>query len=153
MSDNQTTQSDNSYASKNILMDRNKSSEQYIKDAEKFYIIPILIREKFPDLVKLIIETESMDLEEREYWLQIMPIMSEEQTVKFRSILVKEKEQLSKIDGQYNSEISRISDKHSAILDEAKLKKRLDTLKAEEKEADDAEVAQEEDLLKQLEGL
>lgn len=136
-----------------IVKDPNKSVEEYIREAEQFYIVPMLVRESFPDLIKLIIETESMDLEEQEYWLQIMPIMSSEQIVKFRDILVNEKNQLTKLDQEYDSEISRISESHSRVLDEAKLKQRLDTLKAAESEANAEETTQEENLLKELENL
>lgn len=136
-----------------ISIDFNKTAEQYIKEAENFYIVPMLIRDNFPDLIKLIVETESMDMEEREYWLQIMPIMSEDQIVKFRNILVNEKEQLNKLDTEYESEMSRIKSKNRTTLDEGKLKERISQIKEAEKVSDVAEISQEEDLLKQLEGL
>ncbi len=56
----------------------------------KFYI-PAVVQEKYPNLVPLILETESMDDEEREYWFQILPIMTPEQVEKFREILISEK--------------------------------------------------------------
>ena len=92
-----------------IVVDKNKSAEQYMKEAEGLYIIPLLVRETFPDLIKLIYETESMNTEEREYWLQIMPIMTEEQIKKFRDILVNEKQQLDKLDQEYEQEMSKIN--------------------------------------------
>ena len=46
-----------------IKIDPNKSNEQYIAEVEKSYIVPSLVRNKFPDLVKLIYETESMNHE------------------------------------------------------------------------------------------
>ncbi len=135
-----------------IVIDKNKSQEQYVKEAEGKYIIPALVREKFPDLVKLIYETESMNDEEREYWMQIMPIMTEEQIVKFREILVNEKDQLAKLDNEYEQEMGRINAPAPAI-DEAKLKKKMAEIAKKEKIGEEAEKSKEEELLKQLESM
>ncbi len=134
-----------------IIVDPNKTTQQYIEDAESKYIVPALVREKFPDLVKLIFETESMDNEEREYWLQIMPIMTEEQIVKFRNILVNEKEQLARLDAEYQEEMTRIEAKKAKAIDEEKLKEKMQEIKQAEAKAEASEEQQGEDLLKELE--
>lgn len=136
-------------ASKSIQVDKNKTEAQYIKDAEAFYIIPALIRKKFPDLVKLIFETESMDEEEREYWLQIMPIMSEEQIVKFRDILVNEKEQLAKLDKEYENEMSRIN-KPVKDIDEKAMKEKIAAIHEVEKASKQQDTTEEQVLLDKL---
>jgi hypothetical protein len=135
-----------------IVINKDKTQEQYVVEAEEKYIIPALVREKFPDLVKLIYETESMNNEEREYWMQIMPIMTEEQIVKFREILVNEKNQLAKLDNEYEQEVGRINAPAPAI-DEAKLKKKMAAIKQKESAGEEAEKAKEAELLKQLEGM
>lgn len=132
-----------------IVIDKNKSQEQYVTEAEGKYIIPALVREKFPDLVKLIYETESMNNEEREYWMQIMPIMTEEQIVKFREILVNEKVQLAKLDNEYEQETGRVS-VPAREIDEEKLKKKMAEIKEKETIGEEAEKAKEAELLKQL---
>lgn len=81
------------------------------KKAQDFDI-PELVREKHPDLITLILETESMNDEEREYWFQILPIMTEDQIAKFRAILENEKEQLARLDAEYQEEISKLNEKH-----------------------------------------
>jgi hypothetical protein len=136
-----------------VVMDKNKSNEEYIKEAENNYIVPDLIRTKFPDLIKLIFETESMNEEEREYWLQIMPIMSEEQIMKFRDILVNEKDQLSKLDQEYEKEMARINDSKPKEIDEAKMKEEMQKIQAAESESEVGEAAEEAALLKELEDL
>ncbi|MEK7673428.1 MAG: hypothetical protein AAB373_06110 [Patescibacteria group bacterium] len=137
-----------------VVVDKNKTAEQYIAEAEIKYIVPAIVREKFPDLVKLIYETESMNQEEREYWLQIMPIMSEEQIVKFREILVNERDQLAKLDQEYKAEMQKAGDKPVATpLDEAKIKERMDQLKATETASKQAEASQEQDLLQKLDNM
>lgn len=133
-----------------VLVDKNKSPEQYMKEAEQKYIIPRLVREKFSDIIKLIYETESMNEEEREYWMQIMPIMTEEQIKKFRDILINEKEQLSKLDKDYEQEMSRINAKKAPEIDETKLKQKLEEIKEKEKADEQSDKDKEEELLKQL---
>lgn len=136
-----------------IVVDKNKTAEQYIIEAEEKYIIPKLVREKFPDLVKLIYETESMNQEEREYWMQILPIMTEDQIVKFREILVNEKEQLEKLDTEYASEMSRINNNAAPAIDEKVLKEKMAQIKEQEASSESQEQAEEAELLKKLQGL
>jgi hypothetical protein len=132
-----------------LVKDKMKTAEQYIREAEATYIIPVLIRENFPDLIKLIVETESMDKEEREYWLSIMPVMTEEQIVKLRDILVNEREQLAQINHQYNQPAK----KAVAPLDEAKLKQQFARIKEAEDKAKIEDLAKQEELLKMLESI
>ncbi len=163
MSDNTVTTSDPTgggtagatmiAASDDVVVDKNKSAEQYMKEAEAKYIIPVLVREKFPDLIKLIYETESMNKEEREYWLQIMPIMTEEQIKKFRDILVNEKEQLAKLDNEYEQEMSKINQKHAQQIDEKEMKAKIEKIEKAEMSSESEEQRKEEELLKKLEDI
>lgn len=136
-----------------IVIDKSKTPEQYIKEAEAKYIVPALVREKFPDLIKLIYETESMNEEEREYWLQIMPIMSEEQIVKFRDILVNERDQLSKLDKEYANEMNKISKAPVPEMDEVKRKEEIFKIKEAEKANEEKEKSEEDVLLQKLNNL
>jgi len=136
-----------------VVVSKEKTAEQYMTEAQNKYIVPKLIRQTFPDLIKLIYETESMNEEEREYWLQIMPIMTEDQITKFRGILVNEKEQLSKLDNEYHSEMSRINKSHAPAIDEEKLRARMEKIKTEEASHDKEEKDKEAALLEQLENL
>lgn len=150
MADEKSTQQGKS---SQIKADPAKTNEQYIAEAEKLYIIPKLVREVFPDLVKLIFETESMDADEREYWLQILPIMTEDQIKKFRDILVNEKEQLTKLDKDYESEMSKLEKTQKATISEEEVLKRRAELKAKESANETVEQKQEEELLKNLQNL
>ncbi|OGJ42157.1 hypothetical protein A3I58_03705 [Candidatus Peregrinibacteria bacterium RIFCSPLOWO2_02_FULL_39_10] len=136
-----------------VIADKNKSAEQYIKEAEAKYIVPPLVRQKFPDLIKLIYETESMNEEEREYWLQIMPIMSEEQTTKFRDILVNEKNQLAKLDKEYEMEMAKTNKGPAMQLDEVKMKGKIQEIKQAEATSEKEEQSKEDEVLKQLNNL
>ncbi|MBU2524007.1 hypothetical protein KKG71_02330 [Patescibacteria group bacterium] len=112
--------------------------------------IPDVVKKKHADLIQLILETESMNDEERDYWFQILPIMTDEQIEKFRAILENEKEQLAKLDAEYQEEIAKLNDKH---VDEWKQfeseEERRKRQEAEQKEAASDEDAAE----KLLEGL
>ena len=151
MTDPQTNTTTN--PTSDIVVDKKKTAEQYIKEAEAKYIIPNMIRDKFPDLVKLIYETESMNNEEREYWMQIMPIMTEDQIVKFREILVNEKNELAKLDKEYEDEMAKINKKHLKEIDEAQLKQKMETIKKAEAADQSTEKDKEANLLNQLDNL
>ena len=60
--------------------------------------IPDDVRSKFPELIDLIVASESMNDEERQYWINILPIMTPEQTEDLRGILDNERKQLEAID-------------------------------------------------------
>lgn len=133
-----------------VVVDKAKPPEKYIEEAEARYIIPKIVREKFTDLVKLIYETESMNQEEREYWMQILPIMTEDQIVKFREILVNERDQLNKLDKDYESEMAKINANKAPEIDEVKLKQKMQEIKQAEKSSEEVEKSEEELLLKKL---
>ena len=138
-----------------VKVDKSKSPEQYIAEVESKYIVPPLVRDKFTDLVKLIYETESMDAEEREYWLQIMPIMSEDQTLKFREILVNEKNQLAKLDQEYEQEMSKINNNAGVTkeINEEEVKAKMEEMQKEETAYESSEQSEEADLLNALDSL
>jgi hypothetical protein len=123
------------------------------KAAGPKYVIPAIVKDKFPDLIKLINETESMNEEERDYWFQILPIMSEQQIAKFRQILLNEKEQLAKLDEEYNDEIQRLNNKHMLEWKEFESKEKRAALTAAEKKEEVTEKVEEAELLKRLSSL
>ncbi len=117
---------------------------------EDKYSVPPLVKEKFPDLMQLIKETESMNEEERDYWFQILPIMTEEQIGKFRTILLNEKQQLTQLDQEYSKELNKLNDKHLLEWKEFESKEKRNALSTAEAQAEIEEKAAEEDLLKRL---
>jgi len=126
------------------------SSEQ---SAAAKYNIPPSVQEKFPDLVDLINQTESMNTEERDYWFQILPIMTDQQIAKFRQILVNEKEQLTKLDQEYEEEIKRLNNKHLLEWKEFESKEKRAELTAQESKAEKTEKIEEAELLQRLSSL
>lgn len=70
--------------------------------------IPADVAAKFSELVGLIQKSESMNDEERQYWINILPIMTPEQIKSLRDILDNEKKQLQAIDEKYSKEMQKI---------------------------------------------
>lgn len=135
--------------SKAIMLGEEEEGVQPPPSQEK-YAIPALVKEKFPDLIQLIKETESMNDEERDYWFQILPIMTEEQIRKFRDILVNEKQQLTNLDQEYEQELQKLNDKHMIEWKEFETKEKRKTLTSAEQTSKAQEKAEEEELLKRL---
>ena len=138
---------------KQIVADPNRSAEDYIKLAEEQYIVPALIRENYPNLIKMIFETKSMDQEEREYWLQIMPIMSEDQVTKLLEIMTNEKQQLDEIGKNENNSLADLASSAPAPLTSEDMKKRMEDLKRREQAEEDAEKSRHAAHLEELENL
>ncbi|MCX6734119.1 MAG: hypothetical protein NTX63_04920 [Candidatus Peregrinibacteria bacterium] len=132
-----------------ILQDFGLTAEQII-EAETKHAVPASVREHFPDLVALLIKTESMNTEERDYWFQVLPIMNDDQIIKLRTILVNERDQLKKIDSEYNSEIGKINQGHKSEWNAFEAQEKKKILVEAEKKAEVEEVQTEESLLDKL---
>ncbi len=124
-------------------------SQQTVAPPEK-YNVPALVKEKFPDLIELIKTTESMNDEERDYWFQVLPIMTEDQIQKFRTILVNEKEQLARLDHEYEDHIEKLNEKHMIEWKEFESKQKRDAIATAEATTQKKEEQTEEALLQQL---
>ena len=72
--------------------------------------VPPEVERQFPDLIALIRASESMNDEERQYWVDILPVMTPEQVEQLRGILQNERDQLAAIDAKYAQEISKVGD-------------------------------------------
>ena len=105
---------------------KNKSKIKKIKKSEvktTFYIDKE-IEKKYSKLIKLIKETESMDDDERQYWFDIMPSMTDKQIGRLKDILEVEKKKLQELEIKYQKEIKRLNEKHLIEWSEFQLKKK-----------------------------
>ncbi len=113
-------------------------------------IISEEIKKAFPEILALILGSESMNQEERQYWINILPIMSPEQVKNLQEILQNEKSQLEAIDAKYAKEIEHVGEKELTQQTEEEIrKKRAVRQKAEQQHKEEEEQAAE-DLLKQM---
>lgn len=59
------------------------------------------IKFKYPDLIKLILESESIDNDGKQHWLDTLIVMTPEQTDQLFSILSTEKREIQKLNSQF----------------------------------------------------
>ena len=111
------------------------------------------LRKKYPDLIDLVLKSESMNDEERQYWVNILPIMTPEQVQNLRDILDNEKKQLADIDKKYSAQIDTATDKERIAKTEASIVKRRTERSEQEEEHEIKEDVHTEDLLKKIEQL
>ena len=101
----------------------------------KTFIIADETLAQYNELVDLILATESMDDDERQYWFDIMPSMTDEQIDRLYSILDTEKKKLEKLEEKYQDEIKNLNEKHLIEWQEFQMKDSKKKIK--EAEADD----------------
>ncbi len=71
--------------------------------------IPADVQAQHGDLIELIKQSESMNNEERQYWINILPVMTPDQIQNLKEILENEKHQLAAIDDKYSKQIEQIA--------------------------------------------
>lgn len=114
--------------------------------------VPPGVAAKFGDLIELIKASESMNDEERRYWINILPIMTPEQIGNLREILQNEKEQLAAIDEKYATEMRKVEDAEAVRRTGENLRQRRTTRTAAETSNRKTEEQEAEELLKKIEG-
>lgn len=135
------------------MNNNNQNTGAVLTRMEEKYIIPDRVLRDFPDLVELIKQTEAMNLEEKNYWFKIMPLMNSEQIANLRGILVKEREQIDTINAKYDQDLEEINDKHQTEITAIEIQKRREQLQQKEKADASAENAEENALLEELANL
>lgn len=113
--------------------------------------IPEDIAAKHPELVALIQESESMNVQERQYWINILSAMTPPQREQLQGILVNEKRQLAAIDRKYAQEMEQIGMQSSLIRTDQERRKRRETLAQQEEQAAQTEAQRKRDLLERIE--
>ncbi len=113
--------------------------------------IPPEIQQKFGPLIELVKGSESMNNEERQYWINILPIMTPEQLKNLEDILMNEKKQLAAIDEKYSKEVATIGDEKVVAQMEEEIKRKREQRAKMEKKLAEEEGKSEDSLLKQIE--
>ena len=76
------------------------------------FIVPDEVQAKWPELVKLIKATESMDDNEKQYWFDTLPSLGEGNVDLLFTILDTERVKLAELELQYQEEIRKLNEKH-----------------------------------------
>jgi len=92
---------------------------------------------KYGELIKMILATESMDDDERQYWFDIMPSMTDEQIDRLFNILDTERRKLEELELKYQEEIKRLNEKHLIEWQEFQMKESKKKIKQAEQEDED----------------
>lgn len=87
---------------------------------------------QYNELVDLILSTESMDDDERQYWFDILPSMTNEQVDRLYNILDTERKKLEKLEEKYQNEIKNLNEKHLIEWQEFQLKDSKKKIKDQE---------------------
>jgi hypothetical protein len=94
------------------------------------------IQVKFPELVDLVLGSESIDNNEKQYWFDILPSMTDEQVDRLFNILMTERKQLEELNMKYQEEIKTLNEKH--LIEWQALQSQKARNKVQEKEKSDA---------------
>ena len=110
-------------------------------------------RSSFPELIDMIIGSESMNNEERQYWINILPIMTPEQIQSLLDILNNEKAQLDAIDKKYAKPLSAEEEQEQIAKTEAQIQEKREERTEQEEafEIEDEEAS--DDLLEKISDL
>ncbi|MDD5469479.1 MAG: hypothetical protein PHO92_01625 [Candidatus Peribacteraceae bacterium] len=127
------------------------TSDQKAAAGAKALAIPDEIRQKHPELIALILGSESMNDEERQYWINILPVMTPEQIGNLKDILINEKTQLEAIDKKYAADIEQIGQQQLlSKTSEERHKRRLER-EQQEQQHQAEESRKEEEILRKIE--
>lgn len=112
-------------------------------------IVPPALRTQFPEVIELIEQSESMDTSEKQYWIDLLPMMSPEKIQELRDILVNERDQLAAIDAKYNQDVQKTKQVDLAETEAERTRKREQLSSIENVERTEA-TQEAEDILKQI---
>jgi hypothetical protein len=121
--------------------------------SKKDFSIPQEVKDKYPDLIELILGSASMNDDERQYWFSILPIMTQDQVTRLREILTTEKQKLAEIDQKYQKQLDDVNQKHLIEWQAMKAKEQKQQLEQAEQKTKSADEKESEHLLDQLNNL
>lgn len=85
---------------------RTPKTGKMLKDFE----VPEKFLNQYPELVAMILRSESMNDGERQYWFNLTEVMNTEQVEKLRGILTREREKLAEIEAKYGPSQPKLTD-------------------------------------------
>lgn len=121
---------------------------QVTKDWFVFQILDE-VQAQYPELIKLILNTESMDNNEKQYWFDIIPSMTDEQIDRLFDILETERRKLEELEVKYQEEIKNLNEKHLIEWQEFQTKESREKIKKAEESDEDNQTSADE-VLKML---
>ena len=114
---------------------------QIVRDDFTFTILDE-IQIQYGELVELVLGSESIDNNEKQYWFDILPSMTHEQIDRLFNILMTERHQLEELSLKYQEEIKTLNEKHLIewqSLQSQKAKQQIQKAEAQDTSKSDAE--------------
>ncbi|MBI5421800.1 hypothetical protein HZA44_01550 [Candidatus Peregrinibacteria bacterium] len=108
------------------------------------------VRKKYPELVELIKASQSMTNEERQYWVDVLLIMSEDQIQNLRGILANEKKQVDEANQKLKTGMGEEESKVKIHFDEIRYRERKKMLRETEIKSESEEKQNEAALLEEI---
>lgn len=122
---------------------RTPKTGKMLKDFEA----PEKFLNQYPELVAMILRSESMNDSERQYWFNLTEVMNKEQVEKLRGILTRERQKLAEIEAKYGPSQPKLTDAEVAERNqEIKQKREQQQAALREKEAA-SEAAENDDAI------
>lgn len=122
-----------------------------LREQAKAFSIPDKFLEEKSEIIKMILESRSMDTsEEKQSRFNLLPIMNDEQYAKLVDILTREKQRLSEIEKKYEEKQKDIAKKYEVKLDFENYQNKMSLIKKQEMETDKTEDIEAENLLNQI---
>jgi len=102
----------------------------------------------YPELIQMLFDSEAVGFEEKKYWLQLLPLMSEDHVQKLRNILQSERAQARETEEEVDKITFELDEK--AKQERAAYAKEREEREAEESAHKEEAHGESEDLLQQL---
>lgn len=99
---------------------RTPKTGKMLKDFE----VPEKFLNQYPEIVAMILRSESMNDSERQYWFNLTEVMNTEQVEKLRGILTRERQKLAEIEAKYGPSQPTLTDAEIAERNQEIQKKR-----------------------------
>lgn len=115
------------------------------------FVILDILQTKYPELIQLILGSESIDNNEKQYWFDILPSMTDAQIDQLFQILDTERRQLEELNLKYQEEIKAINNRHLIQWQSVQSQKAKDQIK--ENEAKDTSKDEADNVLDMLNNL
>ena len=122
-------------------------------DAVVTLSIPKALLEQHPELIGLIRQSESMNNKERQYWINIIPVMTEPQINNLLQILRTERKELDAIDKKYADQVASIASKEKVRQTQLKVEKKRRVRVEDEAKHHQEATETAEDILDAIENL
>jgi len=120
-------------------------------DAAMEYTIPDNFLETEANLVVLLLKSKSLaKKEEKQSWFNLIPMMNEDQMVKLRNILNREKEKIAEIEQKYEKKKNEIKEKYQSRFNAVEYNKKMINMKNNEENIREKELEEADNLLENL---